>query len=215
MKIVKISAFAVAFALSLPFGTMMLNNTASATKSDKVTICHATNSHTNPYVVIKVNSSSINELKNPHSTNGHGTHEGGVWYKGIADHSWGDIIPAFESPKGNKYPGQNWSEKGKAIYNNGCKGVVTPPKEEKPTTPTTPTTPTKPTQPTLPTPTNPTLPETGDVLGDVTPVAAENGKGSIPAELPATGMNLAWVGLAAIGGTTYGLALLIRKVLGQ
>lgn len=90
-----------------------------ATKSDKVTICHATNSQSNPYVKISVNSSSIQEA-NHVSPNGHGTHEGGVWRKGVAAHSWGDIIPAFESPEGNTYPGMNWTDEGKAVYGKGC-----------------------------------------------------------------------------------------------
>lgn len=86
----------------------------------KVTICHATNSQTNPYVIITVSTSSIDEQNNKY-LNGHGDHEGGVWYKGIAAHSWGDIIPAFKSPKGAVYAGQNMNEAGKAILNNGCK----------------------------------------------------------------------------------------------
>lgn len=94
-----------------------------ATKSEKVTICHATNSQTNPYVGITVNSSSINE-KNNAGYNGHGNHNGGVWHQGVAAHSWGDIIPAFESPKGTSFPGSNWSTAGQAIYNNGCQPVV-------------------------------------------------------------------------------------------
>ena len=96
--------------------------TTYATKSDKVDICHATNAQTNPYTVNSANTSSVDE-KNNKFLNGHGDHEGGVWFKGIADHSWGDIIPPFESPKGTKYAGQNWNEAGKAVYNNGCKAA--------------------------------------------------------------------------------------------
>lgn len=90
-----------------------------ATNSDKVTICHATNSQTNPYVKITVNSSSIDEAN--HATpNGHGTHEGGVWHKGIVAHTWGDIIPPFESPEGTRYAGMNWNDEGKTVYDKGC-----------------------------------------------------------------------------------------------
>ncbi len=85
----------------------------------KVTICHATNSQTNPYVVETVSTSSIDEQNNK-LLNGHGDHTGAVWYSGIAAHSWGDIIPAFISPKGAKFAGYNLNEAGKTILNNGC-----------------------------------------------------------------------------------------------
>lgn len=107
---------------------VLATTSSYATKSDKVVICHATNSHSNPYTRNNVNTSSVDE-KNNKFLNGHGDHEGGVWYKGIADHSWGDIIPPFESPKGTNFAGHNWNEAGKAIYNNGCKIKVT---EDKP-----------------------------------------------------------------------------------
>lgn len=55
-----------------------------------IRICHASNSHTNPYTENTVDKSSI--ITGP---NGHDTHNGPVWFSGIADHSWGDIIPAF------------------------------------------------------------------------------------------------------------------------
>lgn len=91
----------------------------------KVTICHATNSQTKPYVVETVSTSSIDEQNNK-LLNGHGDHTGGVWYQGIAAHSWGDIIPAFTSPKGAKYAGQNMNEAGKTTLNNGCKSKTAP-----------------------------------------------------------------------------------------
>lgn len=215
MKSVKISTFVVAFALTLPVGSMMLQDSAFATKSDKITICHATNSHTNPYVVNTVNSSSITELNNPHNKNGHGTHDGAIWYAGIADHSWGDIIPAFESPDGHKYAGKNWDSKGQAIYKKGCK-MTTPPKETPPSTPTKPTTPTTPTKPT--TPTTPTHPkdDDGEVLGEVTTDAATDTKDTLPAELPSTGGFNNWttlIGVIGLGSITYGAALLIGKFL--
>ena len=50
---------------------------------------------------------------------GHDNHNGGVWYPGIADHSWGDIIPPFYYV-GGYYPGQNWTTEGQTIYNNNC-----------------------------------------------------------------------------------------------
>ncbi len=87
---------------------------------DNVRICHATDSQSNPYTNPTVDPDSI--LKN----SGHDSHNGLVWYSGIADHSWGDIIPPFhyDYTQGNNhhvgdYAGKNWSD-GQAIYNNGC-----------------------------------------------------------------------------------------------
>jgi len=118
----KIAIISAAFVVIAAQGLIFVPSTY-ATKSDKVTICHATNSQKNPYVKITVNSSSIEE-QNHVTPNGHGTHEGGVWSKGTAAHSWGDIIPAFESPEGTKCAGMNWNDAGQAIYNKGCSMVA-------------------------------------------------------------------------------------------
>jgi len=77
----------------------------------KVTICHADNSQKKPYVTNTPDKSG--------DLDGHNGHNGGVWYPGIADHSWGDIIPPFYYI-GGFYPGKNWTTEGKTIYNNGC-----------------------------------------------------------------------------------------------
>jgi LPXTG-motif cell wall-anchored protein len=66
--------------------------------NEKVTICHATSSETNPYTQITVDQSSIINL----DPNGHGTHER-------------DIIPPF-----NGFTGQNWDAAGQAVWNNDC-----------------------------------------------------------------------------------------------
>ncbi len=93
---------------------------ATPNNSDNVRICHASNSQTNPYENPTVDPDSI--LKN----NGHDSHNGPVWYSGIADHSWGDIIPEFDYDytQGQNhfvghYSGKNWTT-GEAIWNNGC-----------------------------------------------------------------------------------------------
>ncbi|MGI6278603.1 MAG: hypothetical protein ACOYJ8_02230 [Patescibacteria group bacterium] len=119
--------------------------------TDKITICHATDSHQNPYTVNTPNKSG--------TLNGHVDHTGPVWYSGIADHSWGDIIPPFiyfecpteeEAYNSNdnskackkkidgswkyadktehQYPGLNWEE-GRAIWENDCE-IPSPPSEE-------------------------------------------------------------------------------------
>ncbi|HPT65677.1 MAG TPA: SdrD B-like domain-containing protein, partial [Candidatus Woesebacteria bacterium] len=77
----------------------------------KVTICHADDSQKKPYVT--------NTPDKTADVGGHDNHNGGVWYPGIADHSWGDIIPPFYYV-GGYYPGQNWTTEGQTIYNNNC-----------------------------------------------------------------------------------------------
>ncbi len=67
-----------------------------------VTICHATHSYKNPYVVITVDESSIDELNNA-LANGHGDHIGPVFDVTLPKHTaWGDIIPAIHD-----FPGIN------------------------------------------------------------------------------------------------------------
>jgi len=77
----------------------------------KVTICHASDSQTNPYIEQEPNKSA--------DVSGHDGHNGTIWYSGIADHPWGDIIPPFYYV-GGYYIGQNWTTEGQTIWNNGC-----------------------------------------------------------------------------------------------
>lgn len=65
----------------------------------KVTICHATGSESNPFVVNSPSAAGV--------YNGHIAHQ----------HSE-DIIPPFQY-KGETYS-QNWDAEGQAIWNNGC-----------------------------------------------------------------------------------------------
>jgi len=84
---------------------------ASATKPDPehtVTICHATASETNPYVVITVDIASI-------------VGDAGHGHSGV---NVGDIIPPFNID-GYVYPGNNWDDEHAAIYNNGCCNLAT------------------------------------------------------------------------------------------
>ena len=78
-------------------------------KNDKVTICHATGSATNPFVIITPNKNGV--------VHGHAKH---------AD----DIIPPFtynDHGVTKSFPGLNWNAAGQAAFANGCH-VPTPPK---------------------------------------------------------------------------------------
>jgi hypothetical protein len=133
-------------------GALLTVGVAQAAPPDngpKVTICHRTASHTNPYVQITVDQSAI--FNNGIVPNGHGTHTGPIFPNVGPDGKWGDIIPPFDG-----YPGQNFTTQGQAILNNGCKIPGPPPTTTPPTT-TPPTSP--PTSPPTPT-TRPSVPTT-------------------------------------------------------
>jgi len=83
----------------------------SDTDCDKVTICHSTSAHANPY-------NSMNPSKSA-DVQGHDGHNGGV-YPSVP---WGDIIPPFYYSCDSgicTYPGKNWTTEGQAIWNNDC-----------------------------------------------------------------------------------------------
>jgi hypothetical protein len=124
---------AVALALTVP-------GLALATPDDhgttgKVTLCHATNSVSNPYTMITVDPASIVEGK------GHGGHDGSVFVAGETQRGddWGDIIPPFDHTyrKGGQthsdhYPGMNWTAEGRAIFDAGCTVPDAPASEGSP-----------------------------------------------------------------------------------
>lgn len=146
-------------ALAAPSGTSL------AADKTEITICHATGSQGNPYVV---NSPAINssgafagEL-----AGGHNSHTGPLWFPGIQV-AWGDIIPPYDYPPANfTYAGLNWTADGQAIYNNGCnipQATATP--TQAPTATPTPAPTATPTQAPTATPTlAPTPTPTGSVL---------------------------------------------------
>jgi hypothetical protein len=108
-------------ALIIPVGMIGIDaSVASAAQGDpthKVTICHATASKTNPYVVITVDVASIGDVS------GHG--RSGV----NAD----DIIPPFDIA-GVHYAGNNWDAAHAPIALSECGLVipVTPPSDNLP-----------------------------------------------------------------------------------
>lgn len=85
-----------------------------AAPQPKVTLCHRTNSDTNPYVRITVDANAV--IKE-----GHGDHTGPVWSPGLKAQQikWGDIIPPF-AYNGGTYAGMNWTDAGRAIFSAGC-----------------------------------------------------------------------------------------------
>jgi hypothetical protein len=87
----------------------------------KVTICHRTNSNTNPYVEETVDIASSGHLKGGHDTE----HEGPIWNPTLKGDKieWGDIIPPYTYGEFS-YPGQNMAAGGD-ILEAGC-AVETP-----------------------------------------------------------------------------------------
>jgi hypothetical protein len=127
-------------------GTVMvlsaLGSGASATPDASVTLCHATASTTNPYIVITVNADSIQTQI--FGNNGHATHVGPIFDPngGKNQPTWGDIIPPFTyvqagSNQEIQYAGLNWPA-GEPILDNGCQLVsqqTTPPPSTPVSTP--------------------------------------------------------------------------------
>ncbi len=93
--------------------------------NDKVTICHRTNSATNPYTSpsVSVNAADGVAGNSGRQPDHYGEHKGPVassflvasFYKAFHI-EWGDIIP----PIPGKHNGLNWTTVGQAIYYNGC-----------------------------------------------------------------------------------------------
>ncbi len=95
---------------------------ASAQIVTSVTICHRTNSNSNPYVQITPDVSGV--------LNGHDGHTGPVWDPTLKEQhiKWGDIIPPFDY-SGGSFAGYNWTTEGQAIYENDCS--TKPPPEQQ------------------------------------------------------------------------------------
>lgn len=114
-RLVLLVAGLLAMLGSVPFIT-----SAGAAPADKVTICHATNSATNPYEQIEV---SENAVDGKGGGDHFAEHKGGVVQSEAeaqalkkAHVPWGDIIP----PVPPFHNGLNYFGVGLAIYNNGC-----------------------------------------------------------------------------------------------
>ncbi|MEO5691243.1 MAG: hypothetical protein ABIQ64_03595 [Candidatus Saccharimonadales bacterium] len=100
--------FAVLSTNLLPVYASALAAPDPVTPVQKVDICHSAG-QSGKYTINNIDTSAIDELNNPDSNNGHGTHEN-------------DIIPPFtSSPDNVVYPGKNWNETTQAIYEKDCK----------------------------------------------------------------------------------------------
>ena len=104
---------------------------ASGDPSANVTICHRTNSDTNPYVEITVDESAVDGLGG--GSDHLGAHTGPVWDPTLKPQhiKWGDIIPPFDvngDPRPNQTLIANWPA-GQEIFENGC-APVEPPEPE-------------------------------------------------------------------------------------
>jgi hypothetical protein len=105
--------------LTCPEGSFQQGNNC------KVTICHRTDSVTNPYTRNSVDISSVDG--NGGNDNGQGdhllNHTGPVFNSSMTkDDTWGDIIP----PVAGVEDGLNWNAEGMAIWNNDCNVPVCP-----------------------------------------------------------------------------------------
>jgi hypothetical protein len=86
-----------------------------------ITICHRTDSETNPYVRKTVDASSTDVA-------GHEGHTGSLWYNGHPkEPKWGDIIPPTDDDVDFAVTPLNWSTMGQAMWHNNCESPYGPP----------------------------------------------------------------------------------------
>jgi hypothetical protein len=168
-------------------------NDADAAPADRVTICHATGSNSNPYVTVTASGNGI--------YNGHIAHQHGE-----------DIIPRFTIDSG-PHAGTYGPQGDQSILANGCQ-VTTPSPTPTPTTPPPP----PPTGPTGP-PTGPTGPTEPPVTPEPPRGACDGAGADRPRCQPPTVRppgGLAFTGISAEGwvlGTLAGILLITGAML--
>jgi hypothetical protein len=96
---------------------VLLPLAANATQPNpdhKVTLCHATQSTSNPYAQVTVDVAAV-------LNGGHGDHTGPLFDPSLGKQgNWGDIIPPFDFGPGEQYAGMNWTADGQATLDAGC-----------------------------------------------------------------------------------------------
>jgi hypothetical protein len=102
------------------------NKNVAEADNDKVTICHRTNSVTNPYVRITVAASSV--YKNAGHYGHDEIYDGNHVFNSAVDYpnnkkDWGDIIPADPTGK-NRWAALNMTPLGKKIYDGTIEGCA-------------------------------------------------------------------------------------------
>jgi hypothetical protein len=108
-----------AVALATTSWVMTAGLASAASGPDTVTICHATSSDGNPYIVETPDKDG--------DVSGHADHTGPIWTSDLKDQhiQWGDIIPPFDF-EGGSFPGLNWDAYGQATWNAGCVPTLPP-----------------------------------------------------------------------------------------
>lgn len=128
MQKVRLAIVAITIGIGCMVG-LTQTTPVEAAKQPKVTICHRTNAVTNPYRVITVAQSAVDDIagNSGKKADHYGEHPGPVASSLAvatalkqAKTKWGDIIP----PVPGVHDGLNWTAEGQAIYNNGCKYVT-------------------------------------------------------------------------------------------
>ena len=104
--------FALALGATAVCGLVLVSSASGDPSDHKVTLCHATDSSTNPYVGLTVDYHSV-------LGQGHGGHDGPV-FDPFAQGKWGDIIPSFDFGPNAQYAGMNLNAIGQNILTNGC-----------------------------------------------------------------------------------------------
>lgn len=127
-----IFVLAAVFAVSaFLLGKSLTSVFATATNEDNITLCHRTDSVSNPYDTDTVDTNSTD-------AHGHGDHTGSVATseavaQAIKDshNKWGDIVPPYDYDffKGQThyvghFAGLNWNTDGQAMWNNDCNFVT-------------------------------------------------------------------------------------------
>jgi hypothetical protein len=121
-RLMVFAGFAAAAAAAAIISAVAIPMAANATPPNpdhQVTLCHATDSYSNPYVEITVDVAAV-------LNGGHGDHVGPVFDPSLPKHDkWGDIIPSFDFGPGEQYAGMNLTADGQAILDAGCQFTTT------------------------------------------------------------------------------------------